>query len=471
MSFKNALRHRARKEIVWRIGIRTEQNHRRLPGPRFRGGGSVLDPSSRDDTGHSCQEMQVAGRWEEGRHRRPDTTTHRVTKLFRRLPMLGMFFAACTSSPLISIPSDSTNDAADASQDALAWPDDAWLWTLPLETTATGASGWSDRKAFAVPPGTTALTITLTAQLGHTLQLAEMLENQTTIVPATWIADAGQPWLYADGQERVRAAPWQATFLLPNAPQVPILDGLLQLRAYAFDYDYVSDLRAPTATTLQVEVELVRKTPQQAQTGRLDLNLCLTGARGITAANALTHPRVQAALAVVKKSWQQAGIQLGEVRVFDVPSQRLTVTHDDGADLEMVELFALAKDQPPGIPLFLLEAVNLQTHDGLIPAAGFTGGIPAPHHMGGPRTGIALALKYDQPDTLGVIMAHEIGHFLGLFHVVEVHAPGETPIEDALADTAPTPANLMYNTPDPAHLELTPQQGIVVRSGPWVTPL
>ena len=240
------------------------------------------------------------------------------------------------------------------------------------------------------------------------------------------------------------------------------------MRTFAFDYDPQTEARQPTATTLEVQVDLLRK--PGITSGTVDLNLCLTGARGITAATAPEHPRVRMALETVAKAWAQVGLQLGQVRYFDVPVTAFDVTHNDGDDAQLAGLLRLADGQPPGIPIFLLESVDLQTSSGLVPAAGFTPGLPGPLLVGGPRTGIALALKYDEPDTLGVVMAHEIGHFLGLFHVVEMHAQGETPIEDRLPDTAPTPDNLMYYAPDPAHLQLTPQQGAIVRGGPWVRP-
>ncbi len=357
---------------------------------------------------------------------------------------------------------------ADTGPDAAVWPNDGWLAHLALAPTATGSNGWSEAQTFTVPPGTTALQVQLTAPAGHVLQLAELTGADTPVVPGDWLQLADQPWLYLDGQERVRASAWQAAFLVPNAPQVPVPPGVWRLRAFTFDYDPLSQARTPTATTLEVAVDLLRKPAVTA--GTIDLNLCLTGARGITAATAPDHPRVQAALHTVAQAWGAAGVSVGQVRYFDVPVTALDVTHDDGPDLELAALLRLAAGQPPGIPIFLLESVNLQTGGGLVPAAGFTAGLPGPLDVGGPRTGIALALQYDEPDLLGVVMAHEIGHFLGLFHVVEAHAQGETAVEDRLPDTAPTPQNLMYYAPDPAYLTLTPQQGAVALGGPWVAP-
>ena len=391
-------------------------------------------------------------------------TTRQVWRLFRAGALgLCIFLLSCTTA-------QTNNDFADAEiPDADApWPDDAWLVHLDLGVTQTAGSAASEALTFTVPQGTTALQLTLTATAGHELQVAELTSETDAIVPGDWLQLSDQPWIRLDGQERVRASAWQAAFLVPNAPQVPVTPGRWQLRTFAFDYDPQSDLRAPIATGVDVQVDLVRK--PNATAGTIDLNLCLTGARGITAATAPDHPRVREALKTVALAWGKVGVKIGQVRYFDVPVTALDVTHDDGADAQLAAVMRLAAGQPQGIPIFLFESVSLRTSSGLVVARGFTPGLPGPRQVGGPRTGIALALDNDEPDMLGVVMAHELGHFLGLFHVVELHAQGEVAIEDRLPDTAPAPNNLMYPTPDPAHLEITPQQGAVVLGGPWVQP-
>ncbi len=390
-------------------------------------------------------------------------------RLFQTAAISAIFFLlSCTTAHSTSDFPDT--EAIDATPDAtdLAWLNDASIVQLSTIATETAANGWSEPVSFQVAQGTTALQIQFTAPAGHVLQLAELSGPDGPVVPGDWLKVGDQPWLYLAGQERVRATPWQAAFLVPNAPQIAVPPGLWQLRAFTFDYDTATQLRQPVATALDVRIDLVRK--PAFVTGTVDLNFCLTGARGITAETAPNHPRVQDALQVVAQAWNPVGVKVGAVRYFDVPAKTLSVTHDDGDDAELADLLRLAAGQPPGIPVFLFESVDLDTGSGLIPAAGYTAGLPGPLVVGGPRTGIALALKYDQPDILGVVLAHELGHFLGLYHVVEAHAQGDKATEDRLTDTAPTPDNLMYYAPDPARLQVTPQQAAVVLGGPWVRP-
>lgn len=60
------------------------------------------------------------------------------------------------------------------------------------------------------------------------------------------------------------------------------------------------------------------------------------------------------------------------------------------------------------------------------------------------------------------IVAHELGHFLGLYHVVEGDG-----VEDKLSDTSHE--NLMHHNPSlTTSVGLTPQQGTIMRAHPWV---
>jgi len=67
-------------------------------------------------------------------------------------------------------------------------------------------------------------------------------------------------------------------------------------------------------------------------------------------------------------------------------------------------------------------------------------------------------------------MAHEIGHFLGLFHTVEAKTGRAPALQDNIPDTDPGTPNLMHYTVHPDATAITPQQRFVLHNSPWVVP-
>jgi hypothetical protein len=107
--------------------------------------------------------------------------------------------------------------------------------------------------------------------------------------------------------------------------------------------------------------------------------------------------------------------------------------------------------------------------------AGLSGGIPAqPFVHGSIHGGVAVATSFlqGQADVLAAVLAHETGHWLGLFHAQENLSLGGDPIYDNISDTpnnADSVHNLMYFS---VHKDatLTAGQGVAVRNNPRVQP-
>src|SRR5690606_22445195 len=66
---------------------------------------------------------------------------------------------------------------------------------------------------------------------------------------------------------------------------------------------------------------------------------------------------------------------------------------------------------------------------------GIAGGIPGPPGIaGGPHSGVAVTISgvLDRPTLLGQVMAHEGGHYLGLFHTSEATGTTHDPLPDTV---------------------------------------
>jgi len=130
-----------------------------------------------------------------------------------------------------------------------------------------------------------------------------------------------------------------------------------------------------------------------------------------------------------------AGLALGAVRVHPVSgavAERLAILDSELGELpELPELYALGAGLPPSVPVFAVRQIDR--------FLGLAGGIPAALPVpGAPSAGVVVGAD-TAGDALGMVLAHEIGHALGLFHPVEadgtrLEALDDTPVCPLSAD-------------------------------------
>ena len=176
------------------------------------------------------------------------------------------------------------------------------------------------------------------------------------------------------------------------------------------------------------------------ETRTLDLNVFYVGggAAWVDGGFRPGDPEIPRMLARLDRRYRALGLQLGELREYDVTGtlrEELSVLEVsrrqvDGREVEgrpkrLDELFALSAGvDDPGINVFIVSDMG-----GYV---GIAGGIPGPLGVHGTqRSGVALAI-----DVLGdlreadAVLMHELSHYMGLFHTTESTGTVLDPLDD-----------------------------------------
>ena len=242
-------------------------------------------------------------------------------------------------------------------------------------------------------------------------------------------------------KNRVGAAPAIGSALLPSSSDVAVLPGVWHIVSCGFEWLLKSSLfapgpwsGAPPETLVLLKSTLDGKLPPE---GWLRLRLFCTGGGGLNAANVLEDPRIAGAIAEIQARYLAVGIHVVVAEVHDVPPGHSVlelpndVTTTGSSDLDL--LFAEVSGGGASIDLFLVDQILGGGVEGKGVVGGVSGSIPGPAFFHGvPRSGIAIALSAlgDDPVLIGRTMAHEIGHFLGLWHPTESDGKVFDPISD-----------------------------------------
>lgn len=170
----------------------------------------------------------------------------------------------------------------------------------------------------------------------------------------------------------------------------------------------------------------------------------------MSADSAAENSRIIQMLEDLSTIYETTGLTIGEVRYFDTPDGTpLSIETNLGAESDLSQLFAVSADAPPGINVFMVSTiVKTEVEDestGIV--LGIAGGIPGPPFLahGSPHSGVALSWDDtgggESDELLGLTLAHELGHYLGLYHTVEQDGTTFDPIEDTSEDGS---GNFMY---------------------------
>lgn len=269
--------------------------------------------------------------------------------------------------------------------------------------------------------------------------------------------------------------------LFPNSPRVPIEAG-----KYTFKV-----LNEGGSGTGRVIV-LYKRSAGLISGGKLNVNFWFAQLSGLNAGNAATHTAFQTAVTEMRNIYKTAGVDLGTISYFDIPTAQAgtfrVIDSTEGKDSELRKLFEISAGAPNNaMNFFMVESIS-GAQPGFV-ILGVAGGIPGiPFEQGTNASGVAVSVQDLSmgPAGVGRTMAHEGGHWLGLWHTTEQNGK----LFDPLPDTPECPSsndansndivtsdecvnngadNLMFWQAGPTASKMAGNQGFVLQRNPVVT--
>ena len=213
-----------------------------------------------------------------------------------------------------------------------------------------------------------------------------------------------------------------ATMLVPNstADRVSYRHGRHRVSYAAFEPDGGGSAEGNVSL-------LARFASGNGRTLRLQIHIA--PGLGFNASNAASNSRLQNGIAAMANTYSAANITVEVAGYSNVSGSQFTIIDStDGPGSEMAQLFSRGSGSTDVLDVFMVRAIDTGSGSPL----GVAGGIPGPPGIHGTlNSGVVVAFDpgvVGGSANLGQIIAHEAGHYLGLFHSTENGdpcAPGE----------------------------------------------
>ncbi len=216
--------------------------------------------------------------------------------------------------------------------------------------------------------------------------------------------------------------------LSPITPELPLQSGT-----------YAANIWLGGGQPKSVNCEAVYKVASVGNSASVQLELVFVGVPDLDATSAKDDPSFQAAIAQLETEWATAGVTVSTIYSdFSGSADTYAVVNVSGDDYS--EFNDLLRTSNPvsdkAVTVFLVEELTI---DGTT-VLGLAAGPPGASTLHGTSKSGAIITTIDlasAPEDVGKIIAHEVGHFMGLYHTSE--KTGQT--HDPLADTPECPAS------------------------------
>ncbi len=278
--------------------------------------------------------------------------------------------------------------------------------TVPL---TGGETGWLEVE---VPPD--GISISIEAVAPNTAALPGLLGFEGPGGKVYENDQATGAFLWIPGTDGVFAA------TLPESDKSDVQlvpgGGTYRFRLYLF---------SGSAVSFRVRAIVENRIGGVAEEGKIDLNVYL--ALGLSISSPETDTKLQAVLARVDDIFAQIGLQLGDVDYYQLTDSSYNSV--SGSEFgPLLEESAVASSVRTNV-FFVQSSLGGGT-------LGVAAALPGPKLNGTPVSGVMVDYDFSDAAAVGQVTAHEIGHYLGLFHTTESDGS-----HDIIDDTLECPAS------------------------------
>ncbi len=306
-------------------------------------------------------------------------------------------------------------------------------------------------------------------------------DTSARVVVYRMYSPAGKIYDYGYSSNPVKilpsTGPGSFCVVMPNTPTLAFQSGVWKV--------YLLATKQTTAA-----VKAIIKTAPVDLPSVVNLNLFFVGLPNLNATSARTDPNFLTVIHSVRQLYAQVNISLGGINYIDITGAAATA-YSDLVDADLPALMKLSNDpgaQPNAVNIFFVHTISGGALAGYI-ILGESAGIPGNPFLGTTGSGLAVTTANFPAGLtdLSNTWAHEMGHWLGLFHPTESHGSAFDP----LPDTPECPVsrdvnvnglmepsecvgygadNVMFWTSDPAinNVALTADQQFVMLRNPVV---